>query len=219
MYQSDDETQKGCVLLFLSFFCFVAFIYFSYSTYMYCGFSPKQNPTVEGVIIKSAIEESNFDRRRGYTIDVTYEYYVNGNKYLSNRICCGTSSNDSSEEIVEKYPVGSEITVYYREKKPNLSVIEPRIGRSAPVNAYAFGFLFIWSFVISITGSQNSSWLALGMFGVFILSSSLLTILYPPSNKDAALNNMFANMLINFIIILVGLACIFYSYILKKKNA
>ncbi len=185
---------------------------------MYCGFKPKSNPTVEGIVVKSAIEESVFDHRRGYDINVTYEYHVNGQKYLSDRICCGDSSNESPKEIVDKYPVGTKVTVYYRENNHSHSVIEPRLGRSGPVAAYGFGFLFLWSLVISFCQPHNSGWIAVGMFGVYMLLGEILIILYPPNNSDAAFNNPIANIVIHSIFGLIILSCLTYSYLLKKRN-
>ena len=149
MYDTIDETRSGCIMVVLTIFSFIVFSYFSYTNYMYCGVNPKKNPTVEGIIIKSSIEQSRFERR-GYSIDVTYEYNVDGHKYLSNRVCCGSTANDFSKEIIEKYPAGSKVTVYYRADKPYLSVIEPRIGRSGVAMISAFGFLFLVTLLGSI---------------------------------------------------------------------
>ena len=218
MNETDDETKRGCALIFLSIFSFLFFLYFSYATYMYCGFTPKSNPTVEGVVVKSAIEKSIIDHRRGYDINVTYEYHVDGKKYLSDRICCGESSNESSKEIVDTYPIGTKVTVYYRENNPRNSVIEPRLGRSGPVLAYGFGFLFILSLFISFCSPHNSGWIALGMFGLFILLGDILMIIYPPNNSDAAVNNPITNIVMHFVFVSLGLACLIYSYIMKKQN-
>lgn len=219
MYESNDEIGRGCMLMFLSMFSFILFLYFVYTTYAYCGFSPKSNPTVEGVIVKSAIEKSIFDNRRGYDINIIYEYHVDGRKYLSDMISCGESSNESPEEKVEKYPVGKKVTVYHRANNPSLSVIEPQLGRSGSVMAYMFGALFIVSLAGSFISSQNSGWQTIGLSGIFILLSSIFTIAYPPTNKDAALNNDIFSIIFHSIIILSGLACLIFSYILKKKNA
>ena len=189
-----------------------------YSTYMYCGFNPKKNPTAEGIIVKSAIEKSNFERR-GYTINVTYEYNVNNKKYLSNRICCSESSNESPEEIVKNYTLKSKVTVYYREKNPNLSVIEPRIGRSGPILAYAFGFLFLATVLLNFKKEQDLARSAYFLLGIFFLSFSLIMIVCPPQNKNAAVNNFWVNIVMHLIIISFGFACILYSYILKKRHA
>ena len=151
-----DNTQKGCMLASLCLISLVACIYFFYTSYMFCGFNPKDNPTVEGMIIKSSIEKSNIERR-GYSIDVTYEYHVEGQRYLSNRICCDTSANDFSKDIIAKYPVGSKVKVYYRDKKPNLSVIEPRLGRNGAVFVFAFGFLFLGILFLIIFQTRSNS--------------------------------------------------------------
>jgi hypothetical protein len=189
-----------------------------YSTYMYCGFNPKGNPTADGIIVNSAIEKSNFERR-GYTINVTYEYHVNNNKYLSNRICCSESSNESPEEILKKYPPKSKVTVYYREKNPNLSVIEPRIGRSGPILAYVFGFLVLATVLLNLKKEQDLARSASFLLGIFFLSFSLIMIVCPPQNKNAAVNNFWVNIVMHFIIISLGFTCISYSYLLKKRNA
>ncbi|MCP3879779.1 MAG: DUF3592 domain-containing protein, partial [Sulfitobacter sp.] len=114
----------------------------SYTTYMNCGFFPKKNPTVEGIVVKSSVDKSEFERR-GYSIVVNYEYQVEDKAYKSNTICCGSTANDLTKEITKKYPLGSKVTVYYRDKKPELSVLEPRIGRSNGVLLVSFGFLLL----------------------------------------------------------------------------
>ena len=66
------ETDFAKVMLVI--FTWLAVLYTSYSTYMYCGFTPKDNPTVEGKIIKSSMTDSTVGR--GVTIDLKYEYFV-----------------------------------------------------------------------------------------------------------------------------------------------
>ena len=149
-----DNTQKGCILFFLCLISFFTFIYFSFTSFVFCGLSPKDNPTTKGIIVKSSIEKSKIERR-GYSINVTYEYYVEGKKYLSSRICCDTSANEFSKDIIEKYPFHSEVTVYYRENKPSFSVIEPRLGRSGFVLAFGFGIIFIGTLFLLIFEARN----------------------------------------------------------------
>lgn len=141
MYQTTDPRERGCILFMMAILMLVALIYFSFASIISCGFTPKRNPTVPGVIIKSSIEKSEFERR-GYTIEVAYTYTVNDKKYISNTICCGSTANELSKDIIKKYPVDSDVTVYYRGKKPNLSVIEPRFGRTSVVVIFTFSFLF-----------------------------------------------------------------------------
>ena len=79
MHAINDETEKGCILVFITLFSFLVFLYSFYTTYMYCGLDPKNNSTVDGVIVKSSIEKSRLERR-GYSIDIEYEYRVEGEK-------------------------------------------------------------------------------------------------------------------------------------------
>ena len=219
MYQSYNDIDRGCLLLFISFVSFIAFIYFSYTTFMHCGFHPSKNPTVEGIIVKSAIEKSNFERRRGYKIGVTYEYFVNGKKYLSDMICCGESSNESSRSIINKYPLNSRVTVYYRDKKPYLSVIEPRLGRSGIVMSGMSAFLFISTLMYGISITKKYIWVTPAVVGIFIISSAVFSIIYPPSNEEAALNSTVTSIVFHTLMFIFGLVFVIFSYILKRKNA
>ena len=118
MHQPTDNTKKGCILTILAFLTFSAFIYSAYSTYLNCGFFPTNNPTTRGIIIKSSIEKSEFERR-GYSLEVIYQYFVDNKEYKSSTICCGSSANEFTKDILSKYPVGTYVTVYYRENSHN----------------------------------------------------------------------------------------------------
>ena len=141
MYQTDNNTEKGCILGIITLLSFILFSFYSYTTYMNCGFLPKTNPTVEGKIRKSSVEKSTFERR-GYSIKIEYEYQVGETSYISNTICCGSTANELEKGIIDKYPVGSKVTVYYRKNNPRVSAIEPRIARGQKVMLLFSGFFF-----------------------------------------------------------------------------
>ena len=54
---------------------------------------------------------------------IVYEYSVNGKRYTSDRVRFGpTSARDN-----EGYPVGRQVTVFFDEQQPSLSVLEQEI--------------------------------------------------------------------------------------------
>lgn len=93
-------------------------------------------PTVKGKIISSDVEQkrstSGSGRKRKssttYHAEVYYEYAVNGVTQSSDRVSFGqygSSNSGHAREIVNRYPAGSIVDVYYSEEKPEISVLEP----------------------------------------------------------------------------------------------
>ncbi len=88
-------------------------------------------PTSSGTVILS--EVSSYDSRsdgkttRMYTANVRYRYAVNGVQYHSGRVSLGDSSTSSAADkraIAERYPVGSQVTVYYDPDQPQDALLE-----------------------------------------------------------------------------------------------
>ncbi len=75
---------------------------------------------------------SDLDRNRGddgttYSAEILYDYKVDGETYSSNRVGYGDygSSNPSgARKVVNKYPEGLELEVFYMPDKPDESVLE-----------------------------------------------------------------------------------------------
>ena len=85
-------------------------------------------PTVNGVIFKSKVKSSTSDGSTTYGADISYDYQVNGQAYKGDKVTFGdvsTSSSSRAEKIVDRYPVGKIIGVFYNPNKPETSVLEP----------------------------------------------------------------------------------------------
>lgn len=87
-----------------------------------------------GNIISSEMETKiNRARRRRtvtYNAAVAYDYLAEGIKYSGNKVRFGGygSSNANRErQILNRYPVGKQVTVYYNPSKPEDSVLERRL--------------------------------------------------------------------------------------------
>lgn len=205
------ETDLTKIMLVI--FTWFAVLYTSYATYMYCGVTPKDNPTVKGKIIKSSMTDATVGR--GVDIDISYEYYVDNERFVSNRICCGSSGY---EEAVYKYPVGKQVTVFYRENKPNLSVIEPEIGRFTKIILYCWVVLLVVSHVLLFGGLGLVANLVPIMIGAFIISLALWGIIDPPTNPSAALQSFWSKLLMLGIASYVGLVLFLTPFFIKKKH-
>ena len=107
--------------------------------------------TTYGKIINSNVKE-NYNRRSDaasawmYKPIVEYEFDINKLKYSSNVINVGddfhTNSQHGPREIVERYPKGMTVKVFYDSEDPNISCLEKKISGGFYF-VFAFGLAFI----------------------------------------------------------------------------
>ncbi|WP_162459021.1 DUF3592 domain-containing protein [Desulfosarcina ovata] len=90
-------------------------------------------PTAQGTISASSVgkrttRDSNHRTKTTYYPKVGYHYQVEGRKYSSTRIAFGVGESGGSmkwaQKIVNKYPVGKTVTVYYNPQDPPYGVLE-----------------------------------------------------------------------------------------------
>jgi len=90
-------------------------------------------PTVAGGVLSSEVVIHRSHSSRGYTTvnympKVSYEYQVNGQKYLGDGIGFGTATygKKKAEEIAAIYPQGTPVTVHYDPSDPSKAVLETK---------------------------------------------------------------------------------------------
>ncbi len=70
-------------------------------------------------------------RSSSYTYEIAYSYSVGGKTYRSNQVNFSFDRSGPGSSIakayVEKYPVGSQVVVYYKTDEPAFSVLEPTV--------------------------------------------------------------------------------------------
>lgn len=101
-------------------------------------------PTVPGKVISSKVAAVGQKGGTVYSPDVRYSYTVDGTPHTSNHIRIGgvnTGNPSPARHVVDRYPVGREVTVYYSPKKPTFAVLEPGI-HAATWPITLIGFLF-----------------------------------------------------------------------------
>ena len=131
----DEKNQK--VILILIFGIFGLIFLAGGIDVIYRTFLVRTWPTTTGQIIVSGFRwEDNF--RRGlasrywsgsHNLHIQYMYLVEGQRYYSDQIGPrrfigqGTTFQMNAERIVEQYPKGKEVTVYYNPANPREAVI------------------------------------------------------------------------------------------------
>ena len=89
-------------------------------------------PVTTGKILMSGAEayraRSGHSHTTMYRPNVVYEYSVNGQRLMGNRINFGMSvgygSPSVAERVTTKYPIGSVVQVYYNPGDPSQAVLE-----------------------------------------------------------------------------------------------
>ena len=107
-------------------------------------------PTAQGVVQRSSVEYHDSDEGGGtYHAEVMYEFTVDGATFSGNCVAFGDygSSNPShARRIVNKYPKGTAVNVYYMRENPEVCVLEPGLkGQTWFLPAFGLVFFVIGS--------------------------------------------------------------------------
>ncbi len=104
-------------------------------------------PTVPGVVTESKVGSHRGDDGTTYSADVTYKYTVDDTEISCERIWFGDNYSSSGRsqfvKIVSEYPVGNEVTVFYKPDDPFIAVLKP-----GPVFSSYIGFGLGWGFLV-----------------------------------------------------------------------
>ena len=105
-------------------------------------------PTAKGIITVSKVVKSesttgtgtNKRRTVSYHAKIHFKYSVNGKSYTSNNVTFGQSTK-AAGKIVNHYPTGKKVSVFYNPENPKVAVLEPGIS-TASYLFLGFGILF-----------------------------------------------------------------------------
>jgi hypothetical protein len=99
-------------------------------------------PTAQGVIQNSSLDSGS---KGEYWAHVMYDFTVNATAFNGNRVAFGdygSSILSHAQGVVNRYPKGKAVTVYYDPKNPQVCLLEPGV----KVQAWfvpGFGFVFL----------------------------------------------------------------------------
>jgi len=89
-------------------------------------------PSTGGKVVESSVERHSSSRSRGggttYHAEIGYEFSVDGTTYNGDRVAYGdygSSSPSHARRIVNRYPKGKSVTVYYMPRNPEECLLEP----------------------------------------------------------------------------------------------
>lgn len=110
-------------------------------------------PTASGTVQDSGMEshqsrDDDGDIKTTYGATIQYKYTVDGQEFVGDRRTFSnvrTSSVRNTEKILERYPLGSSVDVFYDPDDPSSSVLESGVGAATyilllvPIGFLVFG--------------------------------------------------------------------------------
>jgi hypothetical protein len=124
-----ETTSVPAILEGIQMFLFsLGFLFiFIWLLFMWLGQSAYSWPKTKGVVLIS--EELQISRSPRFVPRILYRYSVNNKAIKSRIIFIGHfltyTPIDYCREIIARYPIDAEVTVYYHPGFPKLSVLEP----------------------------------------------------------------------------------------------
>jgi len=140
---------KGLVIAMILWFI-ICFAFIGFSAFnIIKGFETESWSQTSATILSSEIGYSTSHSRHGgssttYGAKITYQYSVNGVSYTSNTISYGyaySSDHDAASQLVDNYPVGKIVTIYYNPDNPSEAVLISGIDSSTWI-FFSFGLFF-----------------------------------------------------------------------------
>ena len=84
-------------------------------------------PTIKGTMMQARAVPKKLEHSNEYQLFVKYTYTVDGKSYTGNHITAFDEYQKTlsrANDVLKKYPVGGEVSVYYDPADPGLSVLE-----------------------------------------------------------------------------------------------
>ncbi len=111
-----------------------------------------------GVITSSAMEEHGASEETTYTAQIMYSYTVSGQNFAGIRISDGPMSGTrrQTQPIVDRYPAGATVKVYYDPANPSEAVLEKGIsGHTFYITIVFMPFLAAFSGLWRLVRAQS----------------------------------------------------------------
>ncbi len=112
---------------------------------VYLGAASQAWPSVRGTVLSAAVLQRDDPESTDYIPEIRYRYRINAVAHTGSRINFGKSimaTKKNSEKIIQTYPPGSTVAVYYDPVRPHESTLEPGCPMGGLVRM-GIGFLLI----------------------------------------------------------------------------
>ena len=172
--QKVNKFARGCFIGFITLFIIAWIGGISYFVKEANDAKDAENwPTTQGEVLETRITShtsTDSSSRSGsggsnttYKPRVLYRYSVEG-ETLENHIVQMMTSYDSraeAQEVLDRYPIGSTVSVYYKEEEPSKSLLEPGLSAESQLvitifTYVPFGLLFIVALFWGIKKMKSS---------------------------------------------------------------
>lgn len=136
LLDGNHKTAKNLLFLVLGMFaagvCLIAWSGYEIKGSRESGSWPSAQGTITSSgMSKRTTRDSNHRTRTTYYPKIGFHYTVDGRKYAGSRIQFGTGETGGSmkwaQKVVNKYPSGKKVNVYYNPQEPNYGVLEAGI--------------------------------------------------------------------------------------------
>ena len=112
------------------------------------GYESKSWPKTNGTITYAEVDSWMKDGKSQYDARINYSYEVEGEKYNSTKINTSGSYSGSNitkaKELVDEFPPGKTVDVFYDPEVPNSAALKPGIsGSDIAMAAFPLVFLII----------------------------------------------------------------------------
>ena len=112
--------------------------------------------------ITSAEMEKRVSRGRSRTVTyhaaIVYDYSVDDTKYSGSKVAFGeygTSNPNHARQILNRYPIGKQVQVYYNPSKPEDSVLERRLSPAVYIGLLAGAAVFALGLLLTVRCFQE----------------------------------------------------------------
>lgn len=115
-------------------------------------------PTVEGRVSDAKLHtfRDRDKRQLNYMARVWHTYEVDGTSYTVEKISWGGQPQariaDPAKAVLERYPVGSTVKVYYNPQKPKQSVLDPHAKGGIATMAWVAAVFLVMGVVFFVLG-------------------------------------------------------------------
>lgn len=111
-------------------------------------------PAVKGKMTYARAVPTTVNKKQEYRLSVKYRYTVDGKFYIGERVTASDNyqkTRSSANDVLKKYPVGGEVSVYYNPANPGSSVLKTGVNKnvSLPLGIAAICFLLAVAIIVS----------------------------------------------------------------------
>ncbi len=122
---AQGRSERYALLMIWGAIITIGFLIFLYGHYQNLRSKASAEwPITNGEIVVSKVITNRTDEGVSYSADIEYSYSVGRKTYSSDVVVIG-GHDYSAREVVNRYPVGADVSVAYHPKRPRKAVLEP----------------------------------------------------------------------------------------------